>query len=678
MKSNKNYIKENQSDLIILSVLFLFFLQLISDLIESVYMLDLLNTSLDEKVLGIMFLLTPLLLIPFKKGVSKKMLYVIAEIIIIFRLINPFMDTAGKIVSSGIGVGCFMIFFPAYLSKIRLDDEEQKSITLGIGLAFAVVFSITFRALLSSIDISSYGGFQVIGWILAGVATIMIIGRFNINIPSEKMESHPNSEGPIHDKKGSGKIIILVLGLISIITIIYFAFSSPTVISRWTEGDYVSITILTAGVTALFAIIIIYKPELINKLKSWIIWTWNALFVISLITTIFINTVPFPITPSSNPVIVSSPILIQFIPLYLMLILLPIIYLDFIFLSRELISRKPSLPKLARNFTLGGFFFILLIFIFIFTNVWGYVDVVSLIFRNLFWLPFLILGIFIVGPVLIVQKINFSLSKIRKEIKDLFPKLSIMGMLFIATIIGVSINTAIPIATSGSVSSLTVFTYNIQQGVNETGEKNYDSQIALIKQADPDIIGLQECDSARISLGNSDVVRYFTDRLTGFNYYSYYGPRTVTGTFGVAVLSKYPIISALSFFTFSDTDEIGTAEVQIQVGTEIFNVYINHPDGEHEAKLAHITALMSRIGSKTRVISMGDFNFEQDTEYYNLTVPPLQDAWLTIFPTGFGDGLNMSERIDHIFLSSDITVLDAHYDVNPQSDHPAHWAEIQW
>jgi endonuclease/exonuclease/phosphatase family metal-dependent hydrolase len=118
--------------------------------------------------------------------------------------------------------------------------------------------------------------------------------------------------------------------------------------------------------------------------------------------------------------------------------------------------------------------------------------------------------------------------------------------------------------------------------------------------------------------------------------------------------------------------------VQIQVGTDIFNVYISHPDGGNNAKLAQITTLMDRIGSKNRVISMGDFNFEKDTEYYNLTSPPLQDAWFTIFPSGFGYGLNMSDSIDHIFLSSDITVIDAHYNIDPQSDHPAHWAEIQW
>jgi endonuclease/exonuclease/phosphatase family metal-dependent hydrolase len=357
---------------------------------------------------------------------------------------------------------------------------------------------------------------------------------------------------------------------------------------------------------------------------------------------------------------------------------MPIIFFDFIFLSRNLIIRTPTLPKIARNFTLGMVLFMLLIFISIFTNVWGYVYDVSLIFRNMFWLPFLILGLFIVGAIFVVKKTHFKLTSIRKETKDLVPKLTIIGILFFFTIFGVLINTAVPIAPSGSVSSLRVFTYNIQQGVNETGDKNYDQQIALVREVNPDIIGLQECDTARISLGNSDVVRYFADRLTGFNYYSYYGPRTVTGTFGTAVLSKYPIINALSFFTFSDTDEIGTVEVQIQVGSEVFNVYINHPAGEHEAKLDHITTLMERIGSKDRVISMGDFNFRQFSEYYNLTSPFLQDAWLTMFPTAVGYGLDMTDRIDHIFISNDTTIVDARYNIEPQSDHPAHWADIQW
>jgi len=681
MKSIKNFIKENYSDLILLSILFLFFLQLISDLVQSIYMLDLLNTRIDEKVLGVLFLITPILLMPFKKGISKKSLYIIAEIIIVVRIINPFMDTTIQIITAGIGVGCFMIFFPAYFSNISITEEEHKSITLGIGLAFAVLLSITFKSLLSTVDISTYKGFQAIGWVLAAVATIMIIGRFNLNTPSANNQSRLESNEVIQGEKSPKKIFIPVLGLISIIILIYFAFSSPAVISRWTEGNYFAITVITAAMVALFAVIMIIKPDFISRFKPWMIWLWNGLFVISLILTIVVNIIIFPASPSSSPVIVSTPTWPYYIPLYLMLILLPIIFIDFIFLSRELINRKPSLPKIARNFTLCGVIFILLILILIFTNVWGYVDPVSLIFRNLFWLPFLILGICIAAPTFRVQEKFLKFSRSLVKIKDQIPKLSIIAILFGLTIVGIAINTANPSPPAGSVSSLTVFTYNIQQGVNETGQKNLDAQIALIKEVDPDIIALQECDTARISLGNTDIVRYFADRLTGFNFYSYYGPKTVTGTYGTAVLSRYPIISAQSVFTFSDKDEIGTVEVQIQVGDEIFYVYCNHPDGSDEAMLTHITTLMDRIGSKNKVIAMGDYNFREYEAFYTIINSTLQDAWLTKWPTGIDDNglsIDIENRIDYIFLSNDFNITDARYITDPQSDHPAHWASIQW
>ena len=682
MKSIKNFIKENYSDLIILSILFLFFLELISSLVESIYILDLLNTTLDEKVLGILFLLTPLFLIPFRKGISKKVIDILAIVIIIFRVLNPFMDTPIKIITAGIGVGCFMIYFPAYLSKIHAQEEEHKSITLGLGLAIAVILSITFRSLRSTVDISTYMGFQAIGWFLAVLGGIIVFGRFNIRSSELSNKAQTGSNETTPEKKGSNKVIVQILGLISIIILIYFAFSSPTVISRWTEGNYIAIVLITSGMTVLFAVALAVKPELINKLKSWMIWVWNILFVLSLVFTIFVNIIIFPSTPSSPPVIVSITPLVSFIPLYLMLILLPIIFFDFIFISRELITRKPSLPKLARNFTLGGLLFIILILILIFTNVWGYVDVVSLIFRNMFWLPFLILGIIMAGSTMLVKKRLLIFSRISINIKDKIPKLSILLILFGLTLTGVLINSAAPIPpTSGSVTSLTVFTYNIQQGANETGQINLDGQIALVKELNPDIIALQECDTARISIGNVDAVRYFADRLTGFNYYSYYGPKTVTGTYGTAVLSRYPIISYKSVFTFSDQDEVGTAEVQIQIGSDIFYVYDSHPDGSDAAKLAHMTSLLDQIGSKNKVIAMGDYNLRENESLYTLINSTLQDAWKTRWPNGTdnrGVSIDLYNRIDYIFLSYDFTVIDTSYITSPQSDHPGHWAKIQW
>ena len=81
-------------------------------------------------------------------------------------------------------------------------------------------------------------------------------------------------------------------------------------------------------------------------------------------------------------------------------------------------------------------------------------------------------------------------------------------------------------------------TMNTQESNDKSGEKSFEAQLALIRQVSPDILALQETDSTRISLNNNDYVRAFADRL---GYYSYYGPKTVAGTYGTAILSKYPL-----------------------------------------------------------------------------------------------------------------------------------------
>lgn len=49
MKSFDNFYKKINSELALLIVIFLFFSQLVGDLIESIYMLNLLNQELNEK-----------------------------------------------------------------------------------------------------------------------------------------------------------------------------------------------------------------------------------------------------------------------------------------------------------------------------------------------------------------------------------------------------------------------------------------------------------------------------------------------------------------------------------------------------------------------------------------------------------------------------------------------------
>ncbi len=688
MESINNFIKKFNSEIALLTVMFLFFFQLVGNLIESIYMLDLLNLEIDEKIAGLFFLFSPIIILAFRKQIPNYFLEVVAIVAIISRLISPLMDTANRIITSGLGVGCLMLFLPAYFyeSIVRNngDEGEKISLKLGIGLASAILLSITFRALNSTVDISSYGFFQILGWILAIIAILTIINRIKMrqaegsSKPPEK--GKPLSQGVEESRKGRFKgVKLLSLGLLSILTLSFFAFISPTVISRWTEGDYIAITIAVSVMIAATISILAFKPNFLGRLNSRALWIWNGLFVISLVLTIAVHTFSFPSGPFSAPVVIGRPLGWYFyIPLVIMIALLPIVFIDFTLLSRELIRQKPKPSKIGAGFVVGSLFFILVTFMLLFTNVWGYIDPVSQYFRNLFWLPFLLVGIAI--PIMGKAMFKKRLLEFKSILTNAREK-RIVASFLIILIIGTSVSVLAwelrPKAqdTSG-ITSLTVMTYNIQQGVDIDGNKNYDNQLAVIKAVNPDIIGLQECDTARMTHGSSDVVRYFANQL---NYYSFYGPRTVTGTYGAAILSRFPIIDAKTFFTYSDVDEVGTTEVQIKVGATTFNVYVSHPAGSDEVHLAHMQALMDRISGKTNVISMGDFNAENDTIYYGMSIAVLQDTWVNAASRGVdGTSFDLSERTDHIFVSLSFTVLETRYINVPESDHPALWTEIQF
>jgi len=689
MESIKNFIKKFNSDIALLTVMFLFFFQLLGYLIEAVYMLDLLKETIDEKVAGLFFLFTPLILLAFRHKIPNYFLEVLAVITIVVRLISPFLDSANRIITSGLGVGCFMLFLPVYYFQSRkiqnIDDREKVSLKLGVGLASAILLSITLRALNSTYDISIYSYFQFIGWVLGIIAILLIINRLKERQIEQKLglsnEENPNTIG----EGESGRSVrfkgvkLLSLGLMSVLTLNFFAFISPTVISRWTEGNYIVITIGIALMIALSIVILTFKPEILRKLNSKILWIWNGLFVASLVLTIAVHTFVFPTT--SEPVVINRPLGIQYyIPLIIMIALLPIVFIDFTLLSRELIRKNPKPSKIGAGFVVGSLSFILLMFALLFTHVWGYIEPVSPLFRNLFWLPFLLVGITI--PIMgkaIFKKGLLEFKSIFTNSRDKRIMASFLAILLIGTTVSTLAWELRPKTqdTSG-ITSLKIMSYNILQGVNVDGEKNYDNQLAIIKEVNPDILGLQESDTARMTHGSSDVVRFFADRL---NYYSFYGPRTVTGTYGVAILSRYPIINPVTFFTYSDKDEIGTIEAQIKVGATIFNVFVNHPAGSPYARQAHMDTLMNRISGKTNVISLGDFNHRNDTIYYSMSVAVLQDAWVNASSRGIVgeiDPLDPADRIDHIFVSPTFTVNQTRYISSPESesDHPAVWTQI--
>jgi endonuclease/exonuclease/phosphatase family metal-dependent hydrolase len=253
----------------------------------------------------------------------------------------------------------------------------------------------------------------------------------------------------------------------------------------------------------------------------------------------------------------------------------------------------------------------------------------------------------------------------------------ITGGLGLIAVIGVFMISANPSTPMDEPNSLRVFTYNIQQGYNDRGERNFDGQVALVQSTNPDIIGLQESDTARIAGGNADVVAYFANRL---DMYSYYGPSPITGTFGIALLSKYPIENPHTYYVYSKGEQVAVIEADVSVGTRTFKVYVTHLG--NSGPIFQIKQMLEIMRGEEKIIAMGDFNFRPYEEQYTVATAEYNDAYVIaqeqVAPTIWGDEsvFDIKERIDHIFVSDGIPVLYAQYFTEDESDHPGLFVEI--
>jgi endonuclease/exonuclease/phosphatase family metal-dependent hydrolase len=630
-------------------LLFLFFVQMAGSLVASIYTLDLMHTSLDAKALGVLFFFTPILLLPFRKKIPNQLVWSMFGLLFLAR---------------GIGTGTALILFSLLVAaKPKGESRPQTGLWVSAGLALAVSLSVLLRTLNYSIDYSLTGAGGWVGWGLGVV--------FGLLITQLDWAGEPNPQN-----KSNG-LTRAVLGIFLILTLVYFAFSAPAVIARWTQGNYALIVITVSLLATGWATFSLSQPHLLEHVAPGGLVAWNLAFTLSLVGTILAHRVPFPQTPSSAAVVVGSPTWLQQLPLILMLLLFPVLFLDMSLFVNRIRRLNPSPHDLVPGMLLGSTALVLLIFINIFTNVWGYIAPVSTIFRNMFCLPFLLIAGAITLLIWSKNKVEWDSAQGGERFHWSWAVL--LGVIFLGSGVG-ALRTAHPQPVETNKSSLMVMTYNIQAANDGSGEQSYNRQLALIRQVSPDILALQESDTARISLNNNDYVRYYASKL---GYYSYYGPTTVTGTFGTAILSKYPLLDTNTVFTYSDQDEIGTAEAEIEVAGRRFSIYDVHPDGSDTAKQVWAQTLLNRSKAKANVIALGDYNLRDYEEAYQLIASVYTNAWVSVYPSKISpDGTDMSgeNRIDHIFVSRSLGVRNPVYVLPPASatDHAVHWAEIFW
>lgn len=689
---------------LLFALLFLFLIQMIGTLVESIYILDLLHTSLDAKAAGVLFLFSPALLLLLRRYPSAKelpggMIWAAFAVLFIGRAVDPYLGTSGRLLAAGLAAAAGLLLLPVLLTRYLQAERREDGLIPGGGLALAVALSILLRAMNHSLDVSL--GVEA-GWLggLLAAGMGVLIWRAEREEDAE-MGGHGDMEtGRQGDTEkgwmGRGSVISAAVGLCAALALTYFAFSSPWVISRWTGEMYFGplVVLATSGLA-----IEMFPPSTLNR---WLfqrqspflfglgITIWNVVFIATLAALIISHSVPFPKLPAETAVVGFQYEGKAYIPehtsaqewmLIIMLFLHPVIYLDTAILAKTIVRGRPSLPRSGAGFGLGMLVFVVLIFMLIFTNVWGYIAPISTPFRNQFWLPFTTAGI------LIILSIGLNVvheKPVPPPEPGLKHRLGIPEFISIAIIIGITIFLGIDVdreLKAGFINyrpdQITVMTYNLQQGADADGEKAYRSQLEVIRRVNPDVLALQESDTTRISTNNNDYVNYFAQEL---GYRVYYGPKTVTGTFGTAVLIRN-FSTSDTIFTFSDQDENATNRIFTMLfpgGIQIYNV---HPDGSDIAKIAFAQAILADAAERTPVIFLGDFNLRESDEAYKLIAAQYQEAWLAVNPSGVSpDGLDMSgdKRIDHIFVSPGLKVLSANYLLPPASasDHPVHWAVI--
>ena len=210
---------------------------------------------------------------------------------------------------------------------------------------------------------------------------------------------------------------------------------------------------------------------------------------------------------------------------------------------------------------------------------------------------------------------------------------------------------------------LKVANYNIKSGTWSSLE-----EIAVVLEGiDADVIALEEVDNGMGRTGRVDQSAVLAERLHAQRVFAASWDKD-GGSYGVALLSRVPIVGADRFFL----PEVGGMEPRAAIdatvcaGQEPLRVVAAHSDFLPWAASAHAEALADRVSDSDSVLVMGDLN-----------TTPTSDALGGFFRQGLKDALALfvgdrptfgnSIRVDYIL--TDHQVDDARIIQSEASDH---------
>ena len=228
-----------------------------------------------------------------------------------------------------------------------------------------------------------------------------------------------------------------------------------------------------------------------------------------------------------------------------------------------------------------------------------------------------------------------------------------------------------------------IMSFNTQHCLNFIEQKiDYKIMADTIKKCDADVVALNEIFNNAIDFCNDDQTAALS-QLTGLKYHYFAKAVDIYGKnpYGNALLSKYPIISAKTVPIPDPKQKKGKEhyetrcllKAKLENGITVLVVHfgLNRDEQENAVKV-----VLKNL-EEEKCILMGDFNVTPENDVLNPIRAFMKDTADTFnrpllsFPSD-----NPDRKIDYIFVTQDIDVLNADIPEIVASDHRPHVATL--
>ena len=286
--------------------------------------------------------------------------------------------------------------------------------------------------------------------------------------------------------------------------------------------------------------------------------------------------------------------------------------------------------------------------------------------------------------ILIYEGKNLKVSLTLKERSMHLKKEIIVLFASILIINGISIGV---VAQTHSINPVqnpnpTFMIWNTHNAIGDDDVFHVDRLIAEIKEADPDILALNEIDLGAIKTSSMDLPSYFAHKLNMYYFYGF----TFYKHYGNVILSKYPILEAEIIplpLTVQSAEPRSLIRAKFQINSLTWTVFITHLSTESENRLAQVPFIVNEIENELtfeRIVWMGDLNFEPTSTEYSLinstSALNFTDTYRFLnsdpgYTGHFDDNHIPRKRIDYILCSPDLIPIISEVYCSISSDHCA-------